>query len=139
MKKVIVDTGYWLGLFDERDQHHADAEKKNIDFGFIDIVMPWPIMYETLRSRFVKNKNPLIYFERLLKKSRIEYIENAKYNSDAFELSLKSTLHMNRPLSMIDCLIRLMIEDPALNINCLITFNTGDFVDVCKRKGVEIL
>ena len=40
---------------------------------------------------------------------------------------------------MVDCLIRLLIEDVNTRVNYLATFNERDFIDVCVRHRVEFL
>jgi len=40
---------------------------------------------------------------------------------------------------MVDCLMRLVIDDPNVKIDNLLTFNPGDFVDMCYRNRVELL
>ena len=40
---------------------------------------------------------------------------------------------------MVDCLIRLMIDDSNINVQYLMTFNTRDFHDVCATNLVEII
>jgi len=107
-------------------------------FSSIPIVFPWPIAYETLRTKFVKNFRALERFERYLKKPNIAFIEDNKFRNAAFKLSLNSSLRLSRPLSMHDCLIRLMIEDTNTKIGSLFTFNNRDFVDVCTQNNVEI-
>ena len=55
------------------------------------------------------------------------------------ELALESSLKGRRPLSMVDCLIRLLLDDANTRIDYLATFNVRDFGDVCRNNGVEIL
>ncbi|CAH2405647.1 hypothetical protein MES4922_40360 [Mesorhizobium ventifaucium] len=40
---------------------------------------------------------------------------------------------------MVDCLIRLMLDDRNLKINYLATWNEGDFDDVCRKRRIEII
>jgi hypothetical protein len=103
------------------------------------VVLPWPTVYEMLRTRFVKNQAALQQFEKFLKAPNIIYLDDTKYRRDAFDLSLKSSLRRRRPLSMVDCLLRLVIDDPNVKIDYLLTFNPGDFADACHRNRVEIL
>ena len=58
MENVLTDSGIWFALFDPRDQHAAQADEKAEYLDLLHIVMPWPILYETLRTRLVRNVSP---------------------------------------------------------------------------------
>ncbi|MBZ5618821.1 MAG: hypothetical protein LAQ69_08885 [Acidobacteriia bacterium] len=139
MAYVLVDTGLWYAMFDRRDQHHSDAKDKAEVLRMFQIVLPWPTLYEALRTKFVRNAVALDQFERFLKGPNITYLDDASFRHAAFDLSLDSSLRRGRPLSMVDCLIRLLLEDVNTRISYLATFNYQDFVDVCRRNRVQII
>jgi predicted nucleic acid-binding protein len=139
MDFLMVDTGVWYALFDSRDSNYRQAEEKAELLSSLNIVVPWPTMYETLRTRFVKNVAALRQLERFLKSPTVQFLDDEGFRASAFELSFDSSLHKARPLSMVDCLIRLLIDDANTNIRYLATFNVRDFVDVCARNRVEII
>ncbi|MGE0087681.1 MAG: hypothetical protein AB7S75_24990 [Desulfococcaceae bacterium] len=139
MEYALADTGVWYAIFDSRDQRYNEAQSKIDLFDFFRIVIPWPTVYETLRTRFVRNQSALRQFERFLKTRSIVYLDDDIYRNDAFELSFESSLRRDRPLSMVDCLLRLIIDDPNAKINYLLTFNQPDFKDICQKNSVEIL
>jgi hypothetical protein len=66
-------------------------------------------------------------------------LDDSSFREAAFEMALESSLRQRRPLSMVDCLIRLLLEDGTTQISYLVTFNERDFADVCRRRGVEII
>ncbi|MBN1972515.1 MAG: hypothetical protein JW787_02655 [Sedimentisphaerales bacterium] len=138
MEYALADTGVWYGIFDSRDSRYNEAQSKIIFFESFKIVIPWPTVYETLRTRFVKNKPALKLYETFLKKPNFEYLDDSVYRDEAFRLSVESSLN-GRPISMVDCLLRLIIDDPNAKINYLLTFNQPDFIDICKKNRVEIL
>lgn len=139
MERVIADTGLWYALFDRRDPYYEKAGEKADLLSLFQIVLPWPTVYETLRTRLVRNSLALQQFERFLKSPNIVFLDDAAYRDAAFDLTLESSLRRHRPLSMVDCLIRLLIDDVNVRINYLATFNPADFVDVCRRNNVEML
>ncbi len=139
MKYILVDTGFWIGLFDPRDSYYAKAQEKAEYLDLFHVVLPWPILYETLRTRFVRKKAALGRFESYLKKPHLTYLDDSLYRKAAFDLSLESSLRHSRPLSLVDCAIRLILEDVNAKIDCLITFNQGDFADVCRRCRIELI
>jgi len=139
MDSVLIDSGVWFSMFDARDERYAQGQEKAEILESLQIVVPWPTMYETLRTRFVKNKLALGQFERFLATPSVVYLQDEPYRDAAFELSLDSSLRRNRPLSMIDCLIRLVLDDVNVRVRYLATFNLRDFADICAARQVEII
>lgn len=134
MKNVLVDTGFWFALYSNEDEHHARAVEIFANNEGLRFIIPFPSLYEAINTKFVKKKNHLRLKEhiRLL---NIEFIHDDKYKLNA----LSSTLETKRDLSLVDTVLRHMLEDPNLNIHALITFNPGDFYDVCMRRGIELV
>jgi predicted nucleic acid-binding protein len=139
MEYALADTCLWYAVFDRRDPYHGEARGKADVLSPFQIVLPWPTLYETLRTRFVRNGLALGQFERFLKRPNIAYLDDSPFRHAAFELALESSLRRGRPLSMVDCLIRLLLEDVNIRIKYLATFNDRDFIDVCIRRGIEII
>jgi predicted nucleic acid-binding protein len=139
MQYVLADTGVWYAMFDQRDPYHQHALQKAAKFDALRVVMPWPVMYETLRTRLVRNYIALVRLDKFLRGPNIVYLDDAPLRETAMELAFESSLQRKRPLSMVDCLIRLLLEDINTRISYLATFNVGDFSDVCRIKGVEII
>jgi predicted nucleic acid-binding protein len=139
MESVIVDTGVWFAMFDARDERYKEGQEKAEVIELLRIVIPWPTMYETLRTRLVKNTIALAQFEKFLKSPAVIYLEDESYRDAAFKLSLESSLRRKRPLSMVDCLLRLLMDDVNVNVQYLATFNRRDFFDVCANRRIEFI
>lgn len=137
--RILVDTGFWYAVFDKRDCHKADAEclvAKYFDKSAYEIVVPFPTMYELLRTRFVKNKEALEEIRQMFQSGRITRLDDDAYRSEALELTL---LESKRNISLVDNIIRLMLDDKSVGAKGLITFNVGDFQDVCHKNSIDIL
>jgi len=139
MRYALVDTGVWYAMFDPRDPYAGDIGKKAEILTRCQVVVPWPTMYETLRTGFVNNGLALRRLQDYRKSPRVEYCDDDSYRRQALELSFSSALRDRRPLSMVDCLIRLIMDDTNVNIALLATFNARDFVDVCRRRRIELV
>jgi predicted nucleic acid-binding protein len=139
LENALADTGLWYAIFDRRDQYHSEVQEKAEALEPFQIVLPWPTLYETLRTKFVRNRTALGQFERYLKRPNVTYLDDSSFRKAAFEMALESSLRQNRPLSMVDCLIRLLLEDVNTWISYLATLNARDFADVCRKKGIEII
>lgn len=139
MNNILIDTGFWYALYTERDEHYAKANKlvEYLEMG--NILIPYPSLYETINTRFSKNIAGLRDFKTRLEQSNFELLEDEEYKSDAIELTFDSSLNLKKPISLVDMVIRQMLADDKLSINYLITFNPGDFIDVCTRRGIAII
>lgn len=137
--RILVDTGFWYAVFDKRDCHKTDAEcliAKYFDKSAYEIVIPFPTMYELLRTRFVKNKVALEEIRQMFQSGRITRLDDDAYRSEALELTLREP---KRNISLVDNIIRLMLDDKSVGAKGLITFNVGDFQDVCHKNSIDIL
>lgn len=138
MPYVLADTGVWYALCDSRDSFHSKAIS---GAGLLEqhhVVLPWPVVYETLCTRFVRNTRALRHFVGLLKRPRIEYLDDSMYVRNALDIAIESSLTHARPLSMVDCAIRLILDDVNTRVDYLMTFNPGDFFDVCARRRIRL-
>jgi predicted nucleic acid-binding protein len=136
---ALVDTGYWYALLDDQDQHHAAARGKVEQLSRSQYLIPWPVMYETLCTRFVKRHQAVRSFESFLKRPNAIKVDDAKYRDDAIALALNTAKPHPNALSAVDCVLRLVLDDPSVPIKCLFTFNPKDFRDICMRRGIEIV
>lgn len=140
MSAVLVDTCVWYAIFDPRDRP-ADQGVRRLSkkIQTMTIVVPWPVTYETMCTRFTKNRLALEGFERLLKSSKIQFLDDTRYREDALTHSLDSSLRRGRPLSLTDSLLRLILDDTATRIKYFATYNERDFSDVYGPRGIELL
>jgi predicted nucleic acid-binding protein len=138
-RTVVVDTGYWLALFDARDQYYFQAQTKARYIEFLIVIFPWPILYETLCTRFVKNRSGMSSFQRILRRRNVQFVDDIRYRDAAFEQTLAESQRGARAISLCDMTLRLMMQDENLRIDALLTFNLRDFSDICRKSKVQIL
>jgi predicted nucleic acid-binding protein len=139
MRYALVDAGVWYAMFTSGDPYASEVDKIAETLDRCQVVVPWPTMYETLRTRFVKKNLALQQFRDYLKSPRVEYFDDAPYREAAMELTFSSSLRSSRPLSMVDCLIRLIMDDTNVKIDLLATFNIADFSDLCRKRRIELI
>lgn len=138
-KGVVLDAGYWYALFDTRDALHTEADAKASHIDSLTVVFPWPTLYETLGTRFVKNRLGIDGLARVLKRPNVRFIDDSPYRGFALDAVLREARLGKRAISLCDMVIRLMIEDVNLRIHAMLTFNEKDFSDVCRSSRVEFL
>ena len=139
MKNILIDTGFWFGLYDKRDTYYNQANKLYEFLLLGRILIPYPSLYETINTRFAKNKEGIEAFEKIINRTEVTLIDDNDYKTEALELTMNSSIRMNKPYSLVDMIIRLMLSDKNLKIDYLISFNPNDFFDVCSKKNIEIL
>jgi len=134
---VVVDSGVWLGLLDARDQHHGRATNLTEDIDAWSVLIPWPCLYETISTRFVKDRRRVSVFMEILRRRNISVIDDSPYRADA--LNAVSTLTDRRNISLVDMVIRRLLDDASVRVTALVTLNPTDFHDVCRRRGIELV
>lgn len=139
MNNILIDTGFWYALYDQRDPYYNKANEIAEYLMLGQIIIPFPTLYETVNSRFSHNKKGMSEFKILLERDNFNIIDDLDYKLTSLEFSFNSTLILNRPLSLVDTVIREMLSDESLKIDYLITFNIKDFIDVCSRRNITIL
>lgn len=143
MIRVCIDSNFLIALYDERDQHHIKAlnyfENYYIGIGS-QMIVPWPIMYESLSTRMVRDRKKILAFQndwkKMLTLSKLQLLDDRPYRDDALDDYLNEVQRhprQYRSLSLTDRVIRKILSDKSIKIDYFITFNQGDFVDVCKR------
>jgi predicted nucleic acid-binding protein len=134
---LIVDSGFWIAMFDPRDQYHHDALTLPVDLDTLTVLVPWPSLYETVSTRFVRDRRRLAPLLAALKSPNVLLLDDHPYRDDAYA-GMESAATA-RPLSLVDRVIRLMLADSSLRVKALLTFNRADFADVCRSHSIELL
>ena len=142
-KAIVLDTSFWIALYYPSDRYHEDATNLLTAVNRLQpiIYLPWPICYEVLRTKFVKNKNWVRQFKIHLDQLPIRRIDDSSYREKAFDATITEAIKGQRRISLVDMVIRHVLEDRSLKIDYLITYNQKDFVDVCKKTkiGLQLL
>lgn len=136
-KNIILDSGYWFALYDKRDQYHEDALIISEYLYPHTLVIPWPSLYETLNTRFVRRNTWVLSFERIMKKKNAVQLSDDKYKENVISSVFVQAKNHKR-FSLVDLVIREMLLDVENNINAIVTFNSSDFEDICWKKNIEI-
>ena len=135
---ILADTGFWYAAFDQRDENHASAISILDTVGPIPFLFPWPLCYEVLRTRFVKRQAFIQGFLHLRKAERLFDVDDTPYRTRALEAALDFSRIGKRPISLVDMVIRLVIDDGRFRIGEVITYNKGDFHDVCRSRRIPM-
>jgi predicted nucleic acid-binding protein len=135
----MIDTGFWIALYEERDTHHAKASEQSEYLTRNKILIPFPSLYETVNTRFAKRADRMADFGRIIQRHDTALISDEEYKDDALRLTMDYSIKQRKPYSLVDMIIRLMLFDNRMNIKYLLTFNKEDFLDVCINRNITVL
>lgn len=139
---VIVDTGFWYSYLGTREQErHMVADKvfRRLEELEVNFLIPFPTLYEAINTKLLKSKNRAKanwFLRQLQSNPRFIKVPDDEYKDDAYLLTVSENNH--RGYSLVDMIIRVMMEDDRLKINSLLTLNIEDFIDVASRRGISI-
>lgn len=136
---LLVDSGFFFALFNPRDQHHGAACEKQDWLETLSIVVAWPILYETINTRFVRRPETIVRFESILRADDTVLLEDSPYRLDAYEDVLERTKAQHHAMSLVDAVLCAILADPKVRIDAMLTFNSRDFGDICRERKVELL
>ena len=102
-------------------------------------VLPWPILYETINTRLVRDPDKVAQFERLANAPETEFIDDSPYRRAAYDDVIARAKAGHYPLSLVDAILHSIITDPDIRMDAMLTFNLSDFGIVCSERGIDIL
>ena len=142
MKNVLVDSGFWFAYLGTRnDDLHPIANRiyERLEMLECTIIIPFPSLYETINTKLLRDKNKEAadwFLLQLNQNPRFIKVYDDAYRDMALDCT---TSNRERGISLVDNILRVMITDQHLKIDALITFNIGDFVDVCTKCRIECI
>ena len=136
---LLVDSGFFFALFNPRDQHHSDACKKQDWLEALSVVVPWPILYETINTRFVRRPETIVRFESILRSHDTVLLDDSPYRLDAYEDVFAQAKAKRNAMSLVDAVLCAILADTNVRIDAMLTFNSIDFGNICSVQRVELL
>lgn len=137
MKRLIIDSGVWYAAFDQRDDKYVYSDKILNLLEMHELIVPFPSLYETINTRLLRNKYKQAdyLFEYLNDSKKVILVYDDKYREQALK-SVSSNINHNKSYSLVDMIIRLMMEDSSLGHIAVVSFNIEDFIGV---NNVEVI
>lgn len=133
-----MDSGFFFALFDQRDSHHASAIEMEGWLERSPVVIPWPILYETINTRFVRRPPTIMRFEAILRRPDTELLDDSRYRRDAYEEILEQARRGYGARSLVDSVLCAVLADTNVRISAMLTFNQRDFASLCASRRIEI-
>ena len=123
---LLVDTSFLYALHNDRDPFHESAKAKQNWLDDLPVILPWPVLYETLNTRFVGRPGTMDWFDRLVLSPSTELLDDSPYRNACYD-SVHATARRGRRLSLVDTVLRAIIEDSSVAVGALLTFDPRDF------------
>lgn len=140
-RNILIDAGYWIGLADERDQHHQDAVELFQHLQRNKVLLAWPVTYEILRTKHAKHTKHVRYLETIKKALatlEVIFVDDAPYREECLVACLDQRPG-GRGFSLVDMVLRAIIDGRHQEIGHVVTFNPRDFYDICGPRQIGIL
>lgn len=137
MYKILVDTGFWISLFDPTDDPRktVEAERISVEIESEEIIIPFPTLYEFVNSR-LSRREAKFEFEKLLKRPNINRLDDGKYKEQALEnFFIKSKLDYS-DISLVDEVLKLILADTQIKVDYIASFDSG-LLNEALSKGIR--
>ena len=137
---LLADTCFWISLCDSSELDSVEAKaimEKILDSGNHKIMVPHPVLYETLCSKMVKKPTHVTLLTKYF--NQVEKVSDEAYIDEAFRLVEQQAAMQKGTASMVDILIMLVADDPKNNVKGIITRNGRDFASFCRDKQLAMI
>ena len=137
-ERMLVDTSFFIALFNKRDEHHVSARKMEEWLDVMPVLLPWPILYETVNTRLVRRSESLARFDAIIRSTKTTLLDDTPYRPELLSTRLTRHLSVNG-LSLVDAILCQIIEDVNVSVSVMLTFDKGNFLTICQQNNVELL
>lgn len=142
MKTILLDTGYWIALFspenEKEKQDVVEYVSELIDENNYKVIIPFPTLYEFLNSKLSRKGRQRFNLESELSKQKYEKVYDEKYRKKALENFFKQFSFVNYDISLVDEIIKEMIEDTTLKTDIIVTFD-NTLKNYARSMNVEVI
>ncbi|MFN7776880.1 hypothetical protein [Flavobacterium sp.] len=142
MKTILLDTGYWIALFSSdkelEKQDTVEYVTKLIDENNYKVIIPFPTLYEFLNSKLSRKVKQKFNLETELSKQKYEKIYDNDYRDKALKKFIYQYSFTNSDISLVDEVIKEMIEDKNLKTDIIVTFDES-LKNFARSMNVEVV
>lgn len=143
MSAFLCDSCFVIALADRAEAYYENSWDylRSHTTGHYYLI-PYPSMFEILSQRMVDNPAAMSILEKkffMNPNVNTVYISDRKYRENSLLECMNDQQNIIRHLSFVDTIIRNMVKSKDIRKDALITFNEGDFKDVCSQNKVELI
>lgn len=135
----LLDTGFWIALYNPAKEPKNNSEAETIAEIIENekIIIPFPTLYEFLNSKFSR-KEYVQRFEKLISRPNFVKVYDKDYRDKALESFFINKNQTINDVSLVDEIIKAMIEDVNLKVDFLVSFDTG-LKNFALSKGLKTI
>lgn len=137
---ILADTCFWISLCDPTEGDHRETVsmmEKIIADRCHRVLVPHPVLYETLCSNMVKKPEQVKLLAQFF--AHVVNVSDADYIDEAYRLVEQQANMNNGTASMVDIVIMLMADDTKNNVKAILTKNGRDFAVFCQKKQISMI
>jgi len=134
---ILIDSCFWIALYDQGDQQAQKAEKIAEDISNENLIIPFPTLYEFVNSR-LSRRDTKIQFEQLLGRPNIKLLSDEEYKESALENFFIKSRYGHSDVSLVDEVLKLIISDINIKIDYIVTFDQG-LINSSIARGIKNL
>lgn len=137
MSNVLIDSCFWIALYDGGDSQSEKAEEIAELIDNENIIVPFPTLYEFVNSRLSRRESK-IQFELFLKRPNVKLLSDEKYKYEALESFFQKSKFSYTDISLVDEVLNLIVEDVDVKIDYIVSFDQG-LINSAISKGIKSL
>lgn len=134
---ILVDTGFWIALFDPAAnlQYSDEVDRIIEEIMNENIIIPFPTLYEFVNSR-LSRRDARDALKHMLDKPNIQKLSDVKYREMALENFFIKSSFSYSDISLVDEVIKLIIDDKMIHIDYIVSFDSG-LINDALSKGIH--
>lgn len=139
MKTILIDSCYWIALYDTKKDPKLTLEAEAIEELIQDhnLIIPFPTLYEFVSSR-LSRRETVLEFENLLYRHNITRLRDTKYRDKALENFFIKTKWKYNDISLVDEIIKLIMLDKNNKIDMVVSFDQA-VLNEAQANNIEII
>lgn len=138
MYNILIDSCFWITLYDTRGNPKETSEAETIAKLIIDqnIIIPFPTLYEFVNSR-LSRKEIILEFAKLLNRHNFRKLPDTNYKDEALENFFTKSGQGHGDISLVDEIIKLILHDRNIKIDYVVSFDKV-VKNEARSLGIEI-
>lgn len=124
MKTYLIDSCFWIALYDTKMKPHQILEAEVIAelIENQNLIVPFPTLYEFVSSR-LSRKETIGEFEKILNRPNVHRLKDTQYRDKALENFFLKSKYDYTDISLVDEIIKLIMHDKNNKVDYVISFD----------------
>ena len=148
MRGFLLDSSFLFALYDDEGMRSRQVRRSFVNAfsrsGSVLLVV-WPVLYQSFNARFSSDLLRIHRLESewsaLIERKQLQFLDDAPFRKNSLDEWWARDLKLSswRGLSLVDRVLRAVLERGSTRVHALLSFDHRDFSDVCGRLKVKIV